>query len=131
MNALAPTPTLADVCETLREIVDPELGCNIVDLGLVYDVVLHENRVWLGMTLTSPGCPMGNILVAAAKSMLCEMPGIEHADVHLVWDPPWSASRMSPEARKQVGIPAEAETSSPIAIRRMGEHFKPSSTAKP
>ena len=107
MNALDSTPTMADVRETLRKIIDPELGCNIVDLGLVYDVVLHKNRVWLGMTLTSRMCPMGDILVAAAKSTLREMPGIQHADVHLIWDPPWSVMRMTPEARKQLGVPED------------------------
>ena len=101
-------PTAADVWEALRRIIDPELGCNIVDLGLVYEVVLYEHRVRVEMTLTSQGCPMGDILLGAAKSVLRAIPGIEHAEVHLVWDPPWSVARMSPEAREQLRVPAEA-----------------------
>ena len=106
MNASA--LTVADVWESLRRIIDPELGCNIVDLGLVYEVVFYKDRVSVEMTLTSSECPMGDILVAATKSILRGIPEIKRAEVHLVWDPPWSVARMSPEARKQLGVPADA-----------------------
>lgn len=106
MNAI--TPTEHDVWQTLRQIVDPELGCNIVDLGLVYDVVLEGAQAHVVMALTSPGCLMGDILIAATESTLREMPGIADAEVHLVLDPPWSAARMSLAAREQLGAPADA-----------------------
>jgi metal-sulfur cluster biosynthetic enzyme len=108
MISSKPAPAIADVWETLRRIIDPELGCNIVDLGLIYEVVLFGSRVAVEMTLTSPGCPMGDILLSAVRATLLDIPGIERADVHLVWEPPWTPARMSPEAREQLGLPAEA-----------------------
>jgi metal-sulfur cluster biosynthetic enzyme len=108
MSASACTSTVADIWKRLGQIIDPELGCNIVDLGLVYEVVLFEDRVRVEMTLTSRVCPMGDILVAAVKSTLHEMPGVKRAEVHLVWDPAWTVGRMSSAAREQLGVPADA-----------------------
>lgn len=101
-------PTEADVWKTLRQIIDPELGCNIVDLGMIYDVALEGRHVHMTMTLTTPGCPMGDILTSAAESTLRAMPGIEDAEVRLVWEPRWTVARLSPAAREQLGVPAEA-----------------------
>ena len=115
MSEIAPTE--AGVWQTLRQIIDPELGCNIVDLGLIYEVVLEGAHVRVAMTLTSPGCPMGGILIAAAESALREMPGIADAEVRLVWEPPWSVARMSPAAREQLGVPADACTNRPASVR--------------
>lgn len=101
-------PTEADVWQTLRQIIDPELGCNIVDLGMIYGVVLDGAHVRVTMTLTTPGCPMGDILTSAAESTLRAMPGIEHAEVRLVWEPRWSVARLSRAAREQLCVAADA-----------------------
>jgi len=101
-------PIEADVWQTLRQIIDPELGCNIVDLGMIYDVDLDGAHVRVTMTLTTPGCPMGDILTSAAESALGAMPGIEDVDARLVWEPRWTVARLSPAARQQLGIPAGA-----------------------
>lgn len=106
MKASAPAEEV--VWQTLRRIIDPELGCNIVDLGLVYAVAIEGASVRVSMTLTSPNCPMGDILTAATKSTLREIPGIEQVEVRLVWSPRWSIDRMSPAAREQLGVPADA-----------------------
>jgi metal-sulfur cluster biosynthetic enzyme len=105
MSATAPTE--ADIWQTLRRIIDPELGCNIADLGMIYDVALDGAQVRVAMTLTTPGCPMGDILTSAAESALRAMPGIEDAEVRLVWEPRWTVARLSPAAREQLGVPAE------------------------
>lgn len=97
-----------DVWRRLREIVDPELGCNIVDLGLVRSMTLAGSGVRIEMTLTSPSCPLGGILVAAVESVLLEVPGIEKVKVNLVFTPPWSLDEMSDAARAQLGVPAGA-----------------------
>ncbi len=101
-------PTEADIWQTLRRIIDPELGCNIVDLGMIYHVALEHAHVRVTMTLTTPGCPMGDILTSAAESSLRAMPGIEDAEVRLVCEPRWTVARLSPAAREHLGVPADA-----------------------
>ena len=97
------------VWDALRGCYDPEIPVNIVELGLVYDLsVTFEqgkgNRVEVKMTLTAPGCGMGPAIAADARSRIERIPGVRSAAVHLVWDPPWSAEMMSPDARKRLGI---------------------------
>jgi metal-sulfur cluster biosynthetic enzyme len=100
--------TFESIWRRLREIVDPELGCNVVDLGLIRSVTLSGANLRVEMTLTSQGCPLGDVLAAAAESALLAVPGIETAEVRLVFEPPWSIAEMSPTARAQFGIPQEA-----------------------
>ena len=95
------------VWQALRRIIDPELGCNIVDLGLVYDVKVIRDEIRVVMTLTTKGCPLGEILIAAAKTALRELPGVKHAEIELVWEPPWDPSRIAPCARVALAIPEE------------------------
>jgi metal-sulfur cluster biosynthetic enzyme len=91
----------------LQRIIDPELGVNIVDLGLVYEVRLSRNNVWVAMTLTSRDCPMGDILYAAVNLTLRELSGITRAEVTLVWDPPWSPALMTSSARTALAVPED------------------------
>ncbi len=93
----------------LRDCYDPEIPVNIVDLGLVYDLVVSQAprggaRVSVKMTLTAPGCGMGPAIAADARQKVLRIPGVSDADVQLVWDPPWSADMMSPAGRKALGI---------------------------
>lgn len=93
-----------DVLTVLREIVDPELGINIVDLGLVYRVVLDRNEVAVEMTMTSPACPMGQMLQEQSRAAIEQkMPGLRSVQVDLVWFPPWHSGLMSAQAREQLG----------------------------
>lgn len=87
----------------LREVIDPEIGCNIVDLGLIYSVEVENRTVRATMTLTTPGCPMHVSLAHGAEAALHGVPGVEAARVQIVWDPPWKPSMMSDAARRQLG----------------------------
>ncbi|MBO0685252.1 MAG: DUF59 domain-containing protein [Candidatus Dormibacteraeota bacterium] len=93
-----------DVIEALREVYDPEIPVNIVDLGLVYEVDIKPKRVDIKMTLTAMGCPMAGDVMADVRDHLIDIPGIEDAGVELVYDPPWSPERMTEEARWELGI---------------------------
>lgn len=97
-------PLAQTVCDALRQVVDPELGMNVVDLGLVYRVEADEARVLVEMTMTSPGCPMGESILEDARAMIREaVPGAQRIDVELVWDPPWTPERMDEQARTFFG----------------------------
>jgi len=97
------------VIEQLRTVYDPEIPINVVELGLIYESKLEhlpdgKRKAVIRMTLTAPGCGMGDILVADAKSKVLQIPGITEADVQLVFDPPWTQDRMSEAARLQTGM---------------------------
>ena len=97
--------TRDDVREGLKNVYDPEIGINVVDLGLVYDADISESGdVLVTMTLTSMGCPLGPIIVQEVQSALKDLPGIQDIDVKLVWSPPWSPDMMSEEAKDELGI---------------------------
>lgn len=89
--------------DALRQVVDPELGINIVDLGLVYRVGIDGTRVRIGMTMTSPACPLGDYLKDLVESTIKQcVPGVQDVDTVLVWEPPWDPIMMSDDARRQL-----------------------------
>ena len=97
------------VWQQLRTCFDPEIPINVVDLGLVYDLSLEHlddgrRKVYVKLTLTAPGCGMGDILVEDARSKLEMIPTVEEAQIDLVFDPPWNQSMMSDEAKLQTGM---------------------------
>lgn len=92
------------IIDALRQVIDPELMINIVDLGLVYAVNHGEQKVQIDMTLTSPACPAGPQIVQQAKMVLEKLPGITEAQIKLTMSPPWTPDRMTDEARDQLGI---------------------------
>ncbi len=94
----------AALLEALRQVVDPELMINIVDLGLIYDIEQVENKVVVHMTLTSPACPAGPQIIQQAKLALERLADVSEAEIKLVMSPPWSPDRMTDEARDQLGI---------------------------
>jgi metal-sulfur cluster biosynthetic enzyme len=97
--------TRDDVKEGLKNVYDPEIGINVVDLGLVYDADIEENGdVLVTMTLTSLGCPLGPVIVQEVANALRDLPGIGTVDVKLVWSPPWTPDMMSDEAKDELGI---------------------------
>jgi len=98
------TTTYDDVRETMRnEVYDPELGLNIVDLGLVYDIDVADRKADITMTLTTPGCPIGPELLTNIRRALSRFEDIEEVDVKLVFSPPWHPSMMSEEAKDELG----------------------------
>lgn len=96
--------TDVELIEALKEVIDPELMVNIVDLGLVYDVTQEEGKVSVDMTLTSPACPAGPQLVQQSKMALEKLEDVEEAEIKLVMSPPWTPERMTDEARDELGI---------------------------
>jgi metal-sulfur cluster biosynthetic enzyme len=99
------TDALERLREALRQVIDPELGYNIVDLGLVYDVVVEDGgAVHVVMTTTTPGCPATNYLKNGAGEAAGAVPGVEFVDVKLTYEPRWAPEMMSPEAKAHFGI---------------------------
>ena len=93
-----------EVLEALRQIIDPELGCNIVDLGLIYDIKIEGAKIAVKMTVTTAGCPMQASLAAGVQTTLLAVEGVEHASVDVVFDPPWTPSMISEYGRTFLGI---------------------------
>jgi metal-sulfur cluster biosynthetic enzyme len=97
-------PTDAALLDALRTVVDPEVGMNIVDLGLIYGIERGTDMLTLRMTLTSPGCPMGPMIVDEVHAALADaLPEGSAVEVELVWEPPWTPERMSGRARLTLG----------------------------
>jgi probable FeS assembly SUF system protein SufT len=98
-----------EVWDQMRTCYDPEIPVNIVDLGLIYDCKISAagesgSRVEVKMTLTAPGCGMGPVLQQDVQNKLLMLPGVEEAEVELVWDPPWNQGMMSEAAQLQLGL---------------------------
>lgn len=97
-------PTEGQVRKALREVDDPEVGINIVDLGLVYGVDMSDGRVHIKMTMTTPACPLHTYLSTASQEAIRKhFPDVNSVDIEFVWDPPWDPARMSPAAKQQLG----------------------------
>ena len=88
----------------LRRVKDPEIGLNIVDLGLVYDVAVDGADVNVDMSLTSPGCPAGPQILHEAEEQLRGLPGVGAVNVNLIWSPPWTPERIEPRVRAYLGF---------------------------
>ncbi|HEY8741460.1 MAG TPA: metal-sulfur cluster assembly factor [Chloroflexota bacterium] len=94
-----------EIRESLRQIVDPEIGINIVDLGLIYETSIDDNGlVAITMTLTSPGCPLSGYIGTAVESAVTDLEGVKEVDVDIVWSPAWNPSMMSEDAKLELGI---------------------------
>src|SRR5438034_11791823 len=105
MNATTRVTTQALIYDALHDVYDPELGVNIIDLDLVYDVAVNEEGyVTLTMTLTTPGCPMHESISEGVGVVLADIPGITGGEIHLVWEPHWDPSRMTKEGRRLLGF---------------------------
>lgn len=93
-----------EVLGALKRCYDPEIPVNIVDLGLVYGLDIQGEKVNIRMTLTAPGCPMHSTISENVKREVEKLDGVGEADVEMVWEPPWSVERMSPRAKKKLGV---------------------------
>jgi metal-sulfur cluster biosynthetic enzyme len=91
------------VLEALKEVIDPELGINIVDLGLVYDVTIAEDTVHITYTLTTMGCPIGPLIEAQMQELLAGVQGVDTVEAEMVLRPPWTPEMMSEEAKAALG----------------------------
>ena len=96
--------TKDDVTEALRGVEDPELGMDIVELGLLYDVAVDGSNVHVTYSLTSMGCPVGPMIEQQITETVAEMDGVENVESELTWDPPWSPEKMSDDAKFVLGF---------------------------
>jgi metal-sulfur cluster biosynthetic enzyme len=92
------------VTAALRQVIDPEIGCNLVDLGLIYDIAITGAKVKVTMTLTTPGCPMHESLCGGVQAALLSLDGVDDAEVELVWEPPWHPAMMTEIGRAMAGV---------------------------
>src|SRR5438128_9418334 len=97
-------PTKDEVVDALRTVEDPELGMDIVELGLLYDVEVEGPNVKVTHTLTSMGCPVGPMIEEGIRDAAASVPGVESVDVELVWAPPWPPDKMSYDAKFIIGF---------------------------
>lgn len=99
-----------EIISSLKTVTDPELGINIIDLGLVYRVDIDDNNdIQLFMTLTSPGCPAGPEIRNGVKEALISLDGVSNVNVQFVFNPPWTPAMMTDEAKDELGIDYDDE----------------------
>lgn len=94
--------TSAACFQAMKAVLDPEIGLNVVDLGLVYDITVDKGTAYLRMTLTSMGCPLTELLHQQATLVLTRLPGVDNADVEFVFSPPWTTDMIAPEAKEEL-----------------------------
>jgi len=97
-------PSQNDLFEALRQVEDPELGMDVVDLGLVYEVEMDGAKAKVLYSLTSMGCPAGQLIAQDMDRVTREVPGVEEVDLELTFDPPWTPDRMSEDAKFILGF---------------------------
>src|SRR5437016_2746986 len=97
-------PTVEEVTEALTNVIDPELGLDFVELGLVYDVEVDGGDVAITFTLTSPGCPIGPQVTEQMKEFVYEVEGVDSVEPRMVFSPPWTPERMSEDAKFALGF---------------------------
>ncbi len=99
------TPTAEEARDALREVLDPETGLNLIDLGLIYEVGYRpdERALDVLMTLTTPACPAGEVIQYGVERRLRRLPGVDSVEVSVTFDPPWTPERITPEGRAQLG----------------------------
>lgn len=97
------TVTKKDVMNALKEVIDPEIGVNIVDLGLIYGVKVGRNTVDIKMTLTTPNCPLHSMFIDEVEKAVKKL-GVKNVKVEMVFDPPWTPENMNAKIRKQLGF---------------------------
>lgn len=97
-------PAADDVKQALRQVKDPEINLNIIDLGLVYDIEVVDGNVDIKMTLTSPGCPAGPEILSDADRAVRALHGVKNVNIDLVWEPYWTPERIDPKMKAFLGF---------------------------
>ena len=97
-------PSREQVLDALRVVEDPELGMDIVELGLVYDAKVEDSNIHVTYTLTSMGCPVGPMIEQQISETVAAMDGVEEVETELTWDPPWTPEKMSDDAKFVLGF---------------------------
>ena len=97
-------PTVDEVTDALRDVIDPELGLDFVELGLIYDVAVDAGTVHISYTLTSPGCPIGPQVAEQMEEFVGDLEGVEEVQPTMTFSPPWTPERMSEDAKFALGF---------------------------
>ncbi len=97
-------PSVEDITEALRDVIDPELGLDFVELGLIYDVEIEDGTVRVTYTLTSPGCPIGPQVSEQIEEFVSELAGVDAVHPTMTFSPPWTPDRMSEDAKFALGF---------------------------
>ena len=98
------TVSIEEIQEALRDVYDPEIPVNVLDLGLIYDIQLNGNQVYVQMTLTAPGCGMGPYIAQNAEWRIAEIEGIDEVEVDMVFAPPWTPEMITEDGKKLLGL---------------------------
>ena len=98
------TVSVEDVRDALRNVYDPEIPVNVLDLGLIYDVQVDEGNIFVQMTLTAPGCGMGPMIAQQAEWAISELDGVEDVEVEMTFDPPWTPDLITDDGKKLLGL---------------------------
>lgn len=96
--------TKEEILEELKQVSDPEIGMDIVNLGLIYDIEINGDRVYIKMTMTAPTCPVTPWILSEAQRVVENLASVEAADVELVWEPAWNPSMMTDEAKEALNM---------------------------
>jgi metal-sulfur cluster biosynthetic enzyme len=96
--------TKEQILEEMKQVSDPEIGMDVVNLGLVYDVTINGDSVYIKMTMTAPTCPVTPWILSEAQRVVENISGVEAADIELVWVPPWNPSMMTDEAKEALNM---------------------------
>ena len=96
--------TVDEIKEALRDVYDPEIPVNVLDLGLIYDIQVNEGQVYVKMTLTAPGCGMGPYIAQNAEWRIAEIDGVGDIEVDMVFDPPWTPEMITEEGKRLLGL---------------------------
>ncbi len=96
--------TKEEVIQTLKTVNDPEIGIDLIDLGLIYNLEVNKDEVMIKMTMTAPSCPLTDWILFDAQKNVEAMKGVKKCDIELVWDPPWTPDMISDEARKMLNM---------------------------
>jgi len=98
------TVTVDEIKDALKNVYDPEIPINVLDLGLIYDVQVNEGNVFVQMTLTAPGCGMGPMIAQQAEWAVSELDGVGDVEVEMVFEPQWTPELISDDGKKQLGL---------------------------
>ncbi|OYT59475.1 aromatic ring hydroxylase [Euryarchaeota archaeon ex4484_178] len=97
--------TEKEIWDALKRAIDFELGIDVVNLGLIYEVkIIEGNKVYIKMTLTTPTCPLANAIIADVYQKAKSVPGVKDVDIEVTFEPPWTPDRLSPQAKKLLGL---------------------------
>lgn len=103
MNAVPSNPLRDAVRAACASVADPEFGVSVYDLGLIYDIAIHEGAVVVSMTLTTPHCPAGDVILDGVRAAVAHLPGVSSVEVRLVWEPGWTPEMVNATGRRHLG----------------------------